>query len=280
MWSAWIAPYLEQDALYKAMWLLPENNHRDDDIVGRPGSNGDWASPYPGFSNARIDVPGDVGGATGPATERCIAACEVLVKLFRCPSAALQEHVYGPSYEDWVVWKRVPISYAVCGSGVRTQMLTDDDANNLDGAFQHERTKTGFIGNRKRIADILDGTSNTIFVGEEAYDLKDRYDVSELDLPGVARRKALWQFGSDSIDCQYGLNEAFGSTGVRMNYPKRKLGDPDQEAYICSFGSRHAGGANFLMGDGSVRFISETINQTVYTALGTRAGGETIPGDF
>src|SRR5262249_8104832 len=34
MWSAWIAPYLEQDALYKAMWVLPESGHNDDGIPG------------------------------------------------------------------------------------------------------------------------------------------------------------------------------------------------------------------------------------------------------
>src|SRR5262245_25988608 len=86
VWSAWLTPYLEQDALNKAMWLLPENGHRDDTIVGAPGSNGDWASPNPGFANARIDVPGNDGGAVGPATERNIAACETLVKMLRCPS--------------------------------------------------------------------------------------------------------------------------------------------------------------------------------------------------
>src|SRR5262249_31797534 len=163
--------------------------------------------PYPGFANARLDVPGSVGGATGPATERCVAACETLVALFRCPSAGLPEHVYGPSYEDWIVQKRVPTSYAVCGSGVKQRLLTAADANNLDGAFQHEHsTQAGFVGTRLPITSIIDGTSNTIFVGEEAYDLKTVYDVSELDLPGVARRKAVWQFGSDSIDCQYGMN--------------------------------------------------------------------------
>ena len=73
--------------------------------------------------------------------------------------------------------------------------------------------------NRLRIRDIIDGLSNTIFVGEENYTLKTRYEVSELDLQGVARRKAVWHFGSDSIDCQMSLNEAFGSTGVKMNYP-------------------------------------------------------------
>jgi prepilin-type N-terminal cleavage/methylation domain-containing protein/prepilin-type processing-associated H-X9-DG protein len=277
MWSAWLMPYLEQTSLYQAMWLLPENGHHDDTIVGQPGSNGDWASPNPGFANARIDVPGTVGGASGPATERNVAACELLVKGLRCPSAALQEHVYGPSYEDWIVQKRVPASYAACGSGVRTQLNVPSDVNNLDGAFQIEHN--GITGTRLNIAAITDGLSNTIFLGEEYFVLKDSYTVAELDLPGVARRKALWEFGSDSIDCQMSYNEAIGSTGVKMNYPVRNVGDSDQEAYIVSFGSRHTGGANFLLGDGSVRFIRDSVDPVTYAALGTRAGGEVI-GDY
>jgi prepilin-type processing-associated H-X9-DG protein len=277
MWSGWLTPYLEQDNIYKALWLLPENGHNDAGIIGPPGSNGDWAAPDPGFANPRIDVPGSVGGAWGPATERNVAACEVLVKLFRCPSSPIPEHVYGPSYEDWIVQKRVPINYAACGSGVRTQMNVPADVNNLDGPFQIEHK--GITGTRLKVTDITDGLSNTIFIGEEDYTLKASYSPQELDLPGVARRKAVWQFGSDSIDCQMSYNEAIGSTGAKMNYPVRGLNDPDLEAYIVSFGSKHTGGANFLLGDGSVRFIADTINPGTYSALGTRAGGEVL-GDY
>ncbi|WP_020468491.1 DUF1559 domain-containing protein [Zavarzinella formosa] len=279
MWSAWLAPYLEQDALYKALVLTPENGHTDDDVTGTSGANADWASPPPGFANARIDAPGSGGGASGPDTERCVAACETLVPMFRCPSAALPEHVNSPSYEAWIVIKRVPASYAVCGSGVKTQFYNASDVTSLDGSFQHTGSAS-YNGNRLKIPQITDGLSNTIFVGEENYTLKSSYASTELDVQGNARRKAVWQFGSDSIDCQMGFNEAFGSTGVAMNLPPvAGFTGAALEAYIVSYGSRHTGGANFLMGDGSARFIRQTITPSVYSALGTRAGGETI-GDY
>jgi prepilin-type processing-associated H-X9-DG protein len=56
------------------------------------------------------------------------------------------------------------------------------------------------------------------------------------------------------------------------------------------FGSRHSGGSNFVFADGSVHFLrsvpsdnpdgSYTADGLVFQALGTRAGGEVVPGDW
>lgn len=46
-------------------------------------------------------------------------------------------------------------------------------------------------------------------------------------------------------------------------------------AITSGFKSYHPGGANFVMGDGSVHFISDSIDHQLYAALGTRAGNET-----
>jgi prepilin-type processing-associated H-X9-DG protein len=45
------------------------------------------------------------------------------------------------------------------------------------------------------------------------------------------------------------------------------------------FKSQHEGGAHFLLGDGSVRFISENIDYVTYQRLGDRRDGEPI-GEF
>ena len=49
---------------------------------------------------------------------------------------------------------------------------------------------------------------------------------------------------------------------------------PGCHVRACGYKSRHPGGANFLMGDGSVHFIAETIDYRLFNELGTRAGGE------
>lgn len=49
---------------------------------------------------------------------------------------------------------------------------------------------------------------------------------------------------------------------------------------VGGYGSYHVGGANFLMGDGSVRYVSETIDTKLYSNLGSRNDGQVIADDF
>ena len=51
------------------------------------------------------------------------------------------------------------------------------------------------------------------------------------------------------------------------------------DAAASTASSHHSGGVNLLMGDGSVRFIKQSISNTTWWALGTRNGGEVITAD-
>jgi prepilin-type processing-associated H-X9-DG protein len=55
--------------------------------------------------------------------------------------------------------------------------------------------------------------------------------------------------------------------------------DPDAKPSLYGAGSPHPGGFNALFGDGSVRFIKNSIAAQVFRALITRAGGEVIAAD-
>jgi prepilin-type processing-associated H-X9-DG protein len=68
-----------------------------------------------------------------------------------------------------------------------------------------------------------------------------------------------------------------------VGYPKISLGttlkpfNVHTAAAMGGFASMHAGGGgNFLYGDGSVDFLSETVDIVVYNAAATRAGGEAM----
>jgi prepilin-type processing-associated H-X9-DG protein len=82
--------------------------------------------------------------------------------------------------------------------------------------------------------------------------------------------------------CKYNSAYAPSFTETSTNIPINTMEDDSPGSGItnpipartCGFKSRHPGGANFSMADGSVHFISETIDFQVVNALGTRDGGE------
>jgi prepilin-type N-terminal cleavage/methylation domain-containing protein/prepilin-type processing-associated H-X9-DG protein len=122
-----------------------------------------------------------------------------------------------------------------------------------------------------KMADVLDGTSNTLFFGERhIYDPV--FDTSTAINDKIADWGWVW-FGGEA--------DAHLGTSVPINYrlPRSFLTNPSQiefEDRLNAYGSGHPGGANFALVDGSVRFISQTISPLTFKALGTKAGGETV----
>jgi len=57
-------------------------------------------------------------------------------------------------------------------------------------------------------------------------------------------------------------------------------GEKTWDGVAMTANSRHSGGVNLLLGDGAVRFVSETVDTDVWRALGTIAGGEETDWDF
>lgn len=126
-----------------------------------------------------------------------------------------------------------------------------------------------FRNSRVRFTGITDGTSNTLFVGER----------SSLRSPMTT-----WVGGvTGSINPP--LNPAYEQEGpptlVLMNTGTAADGRVPNNAldHVEDATSRHTQGVNFLLCDGSVRIIRNTINPATWEALGTRAGGEVV-GDY
>ena len=120
--------------------------------------------------------------------------------------------------------------------------------------------------------DVKDGTSNTFIIGETQTDLDFGKDGQSMDH---------WNIGSPQTDpcgCNNGtggseFSEFVGTTYPRMNARRT---DPSVSGHLMelSFGSWHSGGGHMACADGSVHFISENIDKTVYQALSTRFGRE------
>ena len=131
------------------------------------------------------------------------------------------------------------------------------DAETATGRYSGPFTRRGYL---TELRDISDGLSHTIFVGEV------RPEASIHASQGWARS-----------------NNGHGivSTIIPINYDstRRTTGGDNCPAYCnwnteLGFKSAHPGGAQFLFGDGSVRFLQETIDHQLYQYLGAKADGQ------
>jgi len=120
------------------------------------------------------------------------------------------------------------------------------------------------------IAEVTDGLSNTLFVGERSSKSAKHATGT---LPGVCTWVGALPGGD--LDGESVALFVLGHTGEPGDAHKPNSPTPHAE----DFTSRHSGGVNFLFGDGSVRFITDSIDDDTWVRLGTRAGGE-APGNY
>jgi prepilin-type N-terminal cleavage/methylation domain-containing protein len=121
-------------------------------------------------------------------------------------------------------------------------MITLDHINN-NGLFFRNSSQVLI-----RFADVTDGLSNTLAVGE---------DVSEQNWHGAA----------------FYSNGDFASCAAPLNFFLHPP-DPGNWSRVISFRSKHPGVVNFCAADGSVRTISQTADWLTYQQTCTRNGGE------
>ena len=184
------------------------------------------------------------------------------LKVFQCPSAQSDRRV---------TQEHDPLNYSYGGYGLCTdytgirdidtrlvQLGHVDPAANYLGVLSSSQVTPQFM---VRIADITDGTANTILLIESA----GRPTVWRAGrrVSGVYVRNAAW-VGATLIFGQ-------GSTpdGATKLGPCAINCTNDHEVY-----SFHAGGALALFADGSVRFLKASLDMRMFARLATRAGGE------
>jgi prepilin-type N-terminal cleavage/methylation domain-containing protein/prepilin-type processing-associated H-X9-DG protein len=133
------------------------------------------------------------------------------------------------------------------------------DAGSLRGMYNR-------LGARVNMASVTDGLSNTILIGETLPEWHDHFSNGS------------WSF--------YNGGASHATTIVPINYrsDSQDWCSPANRSkwnwnLSWGFKSRHAGGVNFVFGDGSVRFVRENINMTTYVLMGCRNDGQPVPNE-
>jgi prepilin-type N-terminal cleavage/methylation domain-containing protein/prepilin-type processing-associated H-X9-DG protein len=269
-----LLPFLEQRPIYEQSQLLPTT------------ANPTGAAPY------------DPWGWQGNAN---IQTQSIKLPVFNCPSNT-NEHQSG----------RASFTYAVnCGTshaqphstGSQARMGDVGKTNGMSAYMDFGGCIAGCNNNDPMIkfASVSDGTSNTAFYSE--------FVVSDTSRNNPADRGQQkfqvynhWATGSNTaavrLNClaqganfdigrwqQRGAGWAWGFMGTGQVYahnmmPNERschIWDGGHDWYgrsLMSASSMHPGAVNVALADGSVRNVSETVNQEVWWALGTRNGGE------
>jgi len=263
-WGTALLPHLEQGPLFNA---LNADTVRFMIFIPGGGPNVDPLRLAAGVTNA--DTNNNAGIVNTVAGN---GAAKASLAVYMCPSDPwpnLTDSGYGKlnylanmgediSGGNWSTW-----GAPVVGSNMSGIMV---QSNNND--------RTWAVS----MLQISDGTSNTVLVGEA---------TGNDDAVGVAYT------GSNPGSNFYGKKET-------NRFPIWAGGNPNQQGQGAqhnyfrvmdaafplnlktgvnasrSFGSQHTGGANFGFADGTVRFLSSSINAVTYRGLGTRSGGEPV----
>src|SRR5262245_12556660 len=220
-WLVFVLPFIEQQTLYTTYRF--DKAYHDAATNGVVGSQKISIMHCPSGAQQRAgnSEVGSIGGAN--------VAC-------------YSTHYYGNMGPTGsIVYSGKTYTYAVSGSG------------------NNRITTTGILGvnTTNRLADIIDGTSNTILIGER----------SNMEPSGTNSYRS-WVRGNASTPAACKLvTNPINST----NY------NGSDNFNDISFNSEHARGANFAMGDGSVKYITQMVDMSIYKACASKNAREVVP---
>ncbi len=264
-WLVYSMPFMEQDNLYR---LIPRLADPGYDSIGR--NTLDWATTHPVTRQPTArsglwQVFQDSGRLWPPR-----------LPYIRCPSDGYNPEDSVSNYAGSIG----PQCLAPCRGGPQPfqQFCTRLDWG-YDWSPDHGNTFTASqlrgmfnrLGAKTNLASAKDGTSNTILIGEVLPEEHDHYGS-----------------GIDATWLHYNGGGAHHGTLPPINYRTNirracaRLSAQDQlhsfQNWNTAWGfkSAHSGGAQFLFGDGSVRFINESIEYRTYQLLGCRNDGKPI----
>jgi prepilin-type N-terminal cleavage/methylation domain-containing protein len=253
-----IMPYMEQQQVYNLANFNYPPIHNKPDI----NANGELDVARTGIPNFYCPTRRAVSGYNSPQT-------------YRNDYAGCGGMLQGQAYECLTPYDNPTIGIPPAPNGAAPRAneraaINEGDTPQRKGAIVHP------VHGTRRLADFLDGTSNSILCAEKC-------------LPWA-------RFGADGGDNERWNNSGWDEDNVRWHFiPLSDFKTPIFRGEACAvppdysdktnnlwrrmFGSSHPGGLNTLVGDGSVKFIKFTVDPGAFRKLAAIDDGEVLSAD-
>lgn len=224
-------------------------------------------------------------GANVPRRARIYGA-----PLQRCPSdttiqvwwESAQDGIFLPSYGGSLGSQGVTSASGSCntytGFALTPGFGDSNDATQVSGIFGR------YLWGPNKPSFVTDGLSNTIMVGEILGLCNDHSTVSagwNHNGSGNAHAQTTVPMNDMTTCYQDGVTNPSGMAAAQADplVSNASCYQWNNWNYSWGFRSKHPGGCNFLMADGSARYLGQNINHILYQRLGGKADGKSL-GDF
>jgi prepilin-type N-terminal cleavage/methylation domain-containing protein/prepilin-type processing-associated H-X9-DG protein len=220
-------------------------------------------------------------------------------KFMSCPSAEQSDVMYS----DLSIENNLKGNYVACFGGGTMRDATPRGNTRLAGIFgvvtnvkKYPYGERMGVGKGTKIVQITDGASNTVMMSELLANHQPDGRTSSSHPAGMNRDvrgsilcpmmggntfSGLFPPNSKGTDITSGC-PATGDPAAKPNTDPmfctqdRNIDTTTGGQWAVSARSRHTGGVNAALGDGSVRFFRDSIPQAVWSALCTKTGGEAV----
>jgi len=248
-WLIWSLPYIEQDALFRKLPPLKTtinpigNDLGSANSVLKTAKSGIFRCPSDNWQPPSLYPLCNYQGSLGP--QCAVGNCGYDPNQIYCNPS-------GSGLGNW--------GYAVSSDHGNVVSASD-----LRGMFNR-------MGCRVNMANVTDGLSNTILVGETLPEYHDHFWGGHWSqFNGGASHVSTIVTINYKTD---GKNPWSCNDSANFTTPQNS---PQNWDLSWGFKSNHPNGVNMLFGDGTVRFITQTIDKKTYQLLGCRNDGQAIP---
>ena len=252
-WMVGLLPFIEQTALFN-MIDFSRGIHNDPRSVGPPAVPVGPSNPFAAIQKiSGFKCPSD---ATDDFKNQRLDTPTGVIRTTAWPVTSYK----GVSGANWNIGN-VAVQSNVAPWNITRFGTTGDGLNRGNGVLMRGWN----FPYKTNLRDVTDGTSNTLFVGEA--------------IGNYSQYNWWWLSGSTTATTSIPLNSRAYCTAYNpatMTKQGGLIACSADFANNSGFASNHTGGGNFGICDGSVRFISDSMDRNAYRGMATLGGGEVV----